>query len=284
MSWQLLVGLSILLYSINGLLHRTLMKDAKSDPYAQTIMFNGLVGVFSLIIMLLSGKFPAIATLEQLAIMIPLTIFMTLGTICAFNGTKLIEASENAILITSSKLWLILGALLFLQESFSLPKFIGAVLVLGGIAYAQWRKSKFVFNTGAVYVLLAALLYSSGEILSYYILRSFDALSLIIYITFFSTVALSVIRLDTFKKLSFYFKPKYAANIIVVSFNDTLATLFGFIAYQIGRNALQIGPLMATQTIVTVVLALIILKETDHLFQKISGAVIVVIGSLLLIN
>ncbi|MFH0863802.1 MAG: hypothetical protein V1858_01785, partial [Candidatus Gottesmanbacteria bacterium] len=91
------------------------------------------------------------------------------------------------------------------------------------------------------------------------------------------------IRPSIIKKLSFYLKPKFAINIMAVSLNDTIATLFLFLAYQLGRNALQIGPLMATQTIVTVLLALFILKETDYMFQKVVGAVIAVIGAILLL-
>jgi len=87
-----------------------------------------------------------------------------------------------------------------------------------------------------------------------------------------------------FNKLSFYAKPKNLSNIVIVSINDTLASLFLFNAYQLGRNALQIGPLMATQTIVTVVLALIFLKETDNIYQKITGALIAVLGTILMVT
>ena len=54
-------------------------------------------------------------------------------------------------------------------------------------------------------------------------------------------------------------------------------------AYQIGRNALQISPLASTQTIVTVLLALIILREKGNMFQKMFGAAIAVIGTILLL-
>ena len=50
MSWQLLVGLSVLLYSINGLLHRTIMKDESSDAYARAFVFTGLISLLFLIL------------------------------------------------------------------------------------------------------------------------------------------------------------------------------------------------------------------------------------------
>lgn len=283
MSWQLLTVLSVLFYSVNGLLHRMLMKDDTSDAYAQSVAFMGLVGLFALILLLFRGGLQSAFSLNQLLLFVPMVYINAIAMIFTFKGIKLIDASEHTILLTSSKLWLIAGAILFLNENFSLQKFIGALAILLGVAVAEWRKKKFVFNHGAVYVLFAAMLFAIAEIICYFILRNFDATSLIVYSCFFSVTTLVIIKPGTIKKLSFYLKPKHAINIIVVSFNDTLATLFVFLAYQIGRNALQIGPLMATQTIVTVVLALIILKETDHMFQKIIGAVTVVVGTILLL-
>lgn len=283
MSWQLLIALTILLFSINGLLHRVLMKEELSDPYAQTVAFTGLVGIFSLVIALFYGGLQTVFTMHQFLLFLPMVIIGSLGNIFTFKGIKLIEASEHTILLTSSKLWFIAGTLLILREPFSLQKIVGGVIILIGVIMAQWRKGKFVFNIGAVYVLLAAFCYASSDILSYLILRNFNAISLIVYFCLCSTATLIIIRPKTIKKLSFYKKPRRAANIIIVSVNDTLASLFAFLAYQVGRNALQIGPLGATQTIVTVFLALIFLGETDHMAQKIAGAITVVIGTFILL-
>ncbi len=283
MSWQLLITLSVLLYSINGLLHRVMMKEESSDAYAQTVAFTGMVGIFALLIALLRGELQTSITINQLLLFIPLLIIGTVGNIIAFKGMKLVEASEYTILATSSQLWIITGSLVVLREAFTLQKIIGAIVILIGVIIAQWRKGKFVFNIGVVYVLLAALFYACSDIFSYLILRDLDATSLIAYFCILSTIALIIIRPGIIQKLSFYRKPRRAANLMLVSINDTLASLFAFLAYQVGRNALQIGPLGATQTIVTVVLAFIFLKETDNMIQKITGAVTVVIGTILIL-
>jgi len=285
MTWQLLVSLSILLYSVNALLHRVLMRDKHSDAHAQAVVFNGLTGLCALIILLFRDSahinYP---TFNQLPLMFLVVLCVTIATICAFKGLKLIEASEHTILLTSSKIWLIIGAIFLLQENFTIWKLIGAMTILIGVLITEWKKQKFVFNAGAIYVLIAAFLYAAGEIFAFYILRNFDAIVFMVYTSFLCLITLLLIKPSVIKRISFYFKPKFALYIIAVSISDTLATLFVFLAYQTGRNALQIGPLMASQTIVTVLLALIILKETDHLPQKILGAFTVVIGSILLIR
>jgi uncharacterized membrane protein len=98
-----------------------------------------------------------------------------------------------------------------------------------------------------------------------------------------TTAVLVIIRPTVIKKLSFYFNPRRAVNIVITTTNDALANLFTFTAYQVGRNALQIGPLGATTTIFTVILALLILKEKDNVAQKIIGAITAVVGTILLL-
>jgi drug/metabolite transporter (DMT)-like permease len=283
MSWQLLVGLSILLFSINGLLHRVLMKDSKSDPNAQAFMFTTIVGLLGLVIVLFQGGLKSHISLVQLPYFFLIASFTTIGSIFAFKGFKYIEASEHTILLTSSKLWSLIGAVVFLGETLTLRKLVAGVMIVSGVMIAEWRKHKFVVNIGGLYVLLAAASYATGEILSFYILRNFDSTAFLVYCSFLSAIIILVLNPNILSKLSFYTKPSNLANIVTVSVNDTLASLFLFNAYQLGRNALQIGPLMATQTIATVVLALVFLRETDNIPQKILGSLIAVIGTILII-
>jgi len=130
------------------------------------------------------------------------------------------------------------------------------------------KKQTIKLNRGAFYILLAAFFFATGEILSYFIVRNFDVLSFMVYGSFFVTLILIIIKPKVIRKLSFYFKPKYALNIIVTLFNDGLANIFGFLAYQVGRNALQIGPLGATGTLVTVFLGIVIPKRKKQYVSK----------------
>lgn len=283
MSWQLLVALSVLLYSINGLLHRTILKDENSDAYAQAIAFTGLVGLFSLIILLFRSGIQSFPSWNQLPLFLLIAFLVAIAMISVFRGLKTIGASEYAILLTSSRIWLILGAILFLKESFTFTKLLGAAAILSGVVLAEWKGENFVINRGAIFILLAAFLFAVGEILSFYIIRNFDVLSFMVYVSLLVTISLIILKPKKIKKFSFYFKPKHALNIITTSFNDSLANIFGLTAYQIGRNALQIGPLAATQTLVTVLLAMVILKERDFVIQKIVGSLAAVIGTMLLL-
>lgn len=259
------------------------MKDEKSDPYAQTVAFYGLGGIFSFIISVLHGGFHYQMSLNQLPFFLLLTVFATIPPILVFKAIKVIESSESSILLSSSRLWIVIGAFIFLQETFSVQKIIGTIVILLGITIAQYRKKRFVINQGVVLLLLAALSYAIADIISFNILRNFDAISFNVYLALFTVIPLMIIKPHAIQKLSFYLKPKYAFNIITVTICDTTASLLLYFAYQTGHNASQIAPIMATQTMLSVILAILILKETNHLANKIIGAVIVVGGLLLVV-
>jgi drug/metabolite transporter (DMT)-like permease len=259
------------------------MKDDSSDAYAQAVVFTGLGGLFFLVVLLFRGGFQASLSWNQLLLIILASILSSAGMVFTFKGFKLIGASEHTILLTSCQLWNMLGAILFLHESLTMTKLVGTIAILFGIVLAEWKKQTFKLNKGAVYVLLAAFCFAGSGIISFFIVRSFDVLSYMLYGSIFVTLILFILKPKIIKKLSFYFKPKRALNIVATSIDDALANILGFTAYQVGRNALQIGPISATQTLLTVLLAIIILKERDHMLQKIVGSLAAVIGTILLL-
>ncbi len=259
------------------------MRDIKSDPYTQTIIFYGLGGIFILLLSLLNGGVNLSFRAEQLPYIVLLTIFATSAPVLAFKSLKLIQASESSILLSSQRLWIVIGAFLFLREDFSYSKLFGVIIVIIGITIAQWKNKKFVINQGVIFALLAAVAYGLTEIISFYLLRDLDTITFTVLLSFLPVIALLLIKPGCIKKLALYFRPKYAINITIVSVNDAIATLFLFYAYQVGRNAAQIAPIMATQTILTVIFAIIILKERENTVRNIIGACIVVLGVLLVL-
>ena len=283
MSWQVLIGISVFLFSLNGLFHRVLMKDEKSDPYAQTFAFYGLGGLFTFIITLFCGGFHYQMSLPQVPLFLLIAVFGTVAPVLFFKAAKVLEASENSIIFSSQRLWLVFGAFIFLGEPFSIKKLIGTIIIMLGISIALWKKGKFVINGAFFFLIIAAMCYAITDVISFYILRNFDALSFNVYFAICTLVPLLIVKPGLLQKLRFYFKPAYALNILIVSINDTTATLLLFFAYQVGRNASQISPLMATNTIITVLLGILILKETSNMRNKIIGAMTVVLGVLLVI-
>lgn len=282
MNWQSLVFLSVSLYSINGLLHRTIMKDDEADAYTQAFIFTLLSSLaFFILILLFQGSI-TLPSLNQIILIFLTAVISSAGMVFIFKGFKSVEASEHTILLTSSRIWLVLGAILLLHESLTISKIAGTILILGGIVLAEWRQRTFTLNKGVLYVLIAAFFFAVGETFSFFIVRNFDVLSYMFITSILVVIILLIIKPRVTCQLSFYFSRKRAVNISVTSINDALANVFALMAYQTARNALQIGPIMATQTLVTVILAAIILKEKEYLLRRLIGSVFAVVGIILL--
>jgi drug/metabolite transporter (DMT)-like permease len=283
MSWLGFTLLGILVFSPKSLLYRALMKDEQSDPYAQSMVFFGLGGTFALIFSLFYGGFQYKITPTQLLLFVPLTVCATVGPVLLFKGYQILEASEVSILQSSQKLWAVLGAFLLLQEPFSLKKILGTLVIVIGIALSLWRGKKFQVNAGVALILLATLFYAGMDLVSYYLVRDFDAISLIVYVCYLPVFVLLLLRPQAIKKIAFYFKPKYAVGVSVLALCDMVGTLCFFFAYQVGRNVAQIVPLAGFITINSVLLGIIFLKERTYLPNKIVGAVVTVAGAVLVL-
>jgi drug/metabolite transporter (DMT)-like permease len=283
MSWLVLTLLGILVFSPKSLLYRVLMKDDKSDPYAQSVVFFGLGGTFALFFSLFHGGFQYRITSSQLLLFLPLTVCATVGPVLLFKAYQRIDASEIAILQSSQKLWAVLGAFLLLQEPFSVSKTLGTLVIVVGIAITLWRGTKFQVNEGVALVLAATLFYAGMDLVSYYIVRDFDAISFIVYVCYLPVVTLLLLKPQAVKKISYYFKPKYALGVSVLALCDTVGTLCFFFAYQVGRNAAQIVPLAGLITINSVLLGIIFLGEYTNIPNKVIGALVTVVGAVLVL-
>lgn len=278
MSWQLLTLIAVLVFSSSTVLHRILMKDRASDPYTQTIVMYGLAGIGSLMLSLYLGRFHYQVTTNQFLLFIPLACFISGGSVLLFKGLQTLGASESSILKSVQNLWVVIGAFILLGEPFSMMKVAGTIVIMLGICIALWKRNQLTFGRGSLLVIISTLLYSSSDLLSLYFVRDFDPLSLLVYISFLPVIVLLILKPKTVKKIPFYFKPRRALVIVVLSLIDIVGTLSVYMAYQVGRNAAQIGPLMGTITIVSVLIAIIFLKERDNMRNKLIGALIVVVG------
>lgn len=259
------------------------MKDDESDPYAQSVVFFGLAGTLALLVSLFHGGFQYQIPSSQLLLFLPLTVCATVGPVLLFRAYQRIEASDITILQSSQKLWTVFGAFLLLREPFSASKTLGTLVIVVGIAITLWRGTKFQVNEGVALVLVATLFYAGMDLVSYYIIRDFDAISFIVYVCYLPVLTLLLLRPQTVKKISYYFKPKYALGVSVLALCDTVGTLCFFFAYQVGRNAAQIVPLAGLITINSVLLGIIFLKEHTNIPHKVIGALVTVAGAMLVL-
>lgn len=280
MNWQILLATSVVTYSISVLLQRVLLKNDKSDPVAYSIVFQLLTGILIGIYAVFNGF-----TTPNLVPLIPNLILMTIlygaGNVFIFSALKMIDASEFTIVFASRALWTIIGAMIFLKESFSAQQALGTILIISSVVLVSWKKQKFSFSKGFIFSVLAALSFGLAFTNDAFIVNNFDVPSYLTIAFILPSLVVWAIYPKSTAKMKPLFERKTLLKLGLLGLFYAVSAITIFLAYQIGKNASQIAPLNQTATIITVVLSVIFLKERTDLLRKLLGAIISFAGVIL---
>lgn len=280
MNWQILLAISVITYSISVLLQRVLLKNDKSDPVAYSIVFQLLTGILIGIYAIFNGF-----TTPNLVPLIPNLILMTIlygaGNVFIFSALKMIDASEFTIVFASRALWTIIGAMIFLKESFSAQQALGTILIISSVVLVSWTKQKFSFSKGFIFSVLAALSFGLAFTNDAFIVNNFDVPSYLTIAFIVPSLAVWAINPKSTVKMKPLFERKTLLKLGLLGVFYAVSAITIFLAYQVGKNASQIAPLNQTATIITVVLSVIFLKERTDLLRKLLGAIISFVGVVL---
>ncbi|PIY72057.1 hypothetical protein COY87_02975 [Candidatus Roizmanbacteria bacterium CG_4_10_14_0_8_um_filter_33_9] len=280
MNWQILLATSVVTYSISVLLQRVLLKNDKSDPIAYSIVFQLLTGILIGIYAVFNGF-----TTPNLVPLIPNLILMTIlygaGNVFIFSALKIVDASEFTIVFASRALWTIIGAIIFLKESFSTQQVLGTILIILSVVLVSWKKQKFSFSKGFIFSVLAALSFGLAFTNDAFIVNNFDVPSYLTIAFILPSLAVLAIYPKSTAKMKPLFEGKTLLKLGLLGVFYAVSAITIFLAYQVGKNASQIAPLSQTATIITVVLSVIFLKERTDLLRKLLGAIISFAGVVL---
>ena len=132
MTWLFFVGLCVILSVANSLMMSVLAVKSE-NPRAFSAIFNSFAALFALLLVFLipDKKFvmPSTHILLLTAIVI---IFSGLYERLHFYVRKNIEASTTTLLFQLSPVVTFITSVIFLKESLSLVKLVGALLIISG--------------------------------------------------------------------------------------------------------------------------------------------------------
>ena len=279
MNWQILVAVSVVTYSVSVLLQRILLKDEKIDSVAFSIVFQLLTGALILGYALTRG-FSSPNLLPLLPNLALMTFLYGAGNVFIFKALKAIEASEFTIIFATRTVWIILAAVLFLSEQFSLVQLLGTGLILSSVVLVSWQKG-LKLSRGVLLSLAAAACFGLAFANDAFIIRNFDVPSYLGIAFIVPALAVWMVFPKSTSKMLPMLKKSFLKKLGVLSVLYATSAITIFLAYQIGRNAAQIAPLNQTSTILTVLLAIIFLGEKSQLTRKLIGAVLSFIGIIL---
>ena len=282
MTWQVFLIISIITYSVSVLIQRVLLKNDKSDPVAYSIIFQLLTGILIGIYAMFKGF-----NTPNLVPLIPNLILMAIlygtGNVFIFSALKMVDASEFTIVFASRALWTIIGAVVFLNESFSSKQALGTLLIISSVILVYWKKQKFTFNKGFVFSLLASLAFGFAFTNDAFIINNFDVPSYLTIAFIIPALAVWIVYPKSTLKMKSLFEKNTLMKLGLLAFFYAVSAITIFLSYQVGKNATQIAPLSQTATIITVVFSIFFLREKSDLLKKLLGAFISFIGVLLVL-
>jgi drug/metabolite transporter (DMT)-like permease len=282
MSWQILISLSVLLYSISVLLQKTLLKNDKSDPISFSIFFQvGVSLIIAVLVLIIKGGI-AIPDLSKIWIYVLLmAILYGLANLSIFKSLKLTDASQFGVIFQSKNLFAILGTSLIFNETLNTKQWIGALLLILGVVIVSFTKNKFKFDKGSGLALVAGLLFGLANVNDRFLVNYFDPYSYVVVGFLFPAVLISAIYPKRLLGVKEFLNKSTIYKMILLCLVYGLSAVAFFAALTTTTNAAQLFTINAFTVITVVVFSIIFLKEKEFMARKVIGSILSLIGLLL---
>lgn len=282
MNWQTLIIISTLLYSIINLLQRVIVKDSKIDPALFATVFQLLtallIGVFGLYVNRMA--FPDIKPF--IGNLLLMTLLYGMGSVFMYASLRLIEASHFAIIFSSRIIFTILASSVILQEGLTVPQLVGTFLILLGIVVINIKKEKWGFGKGEFFALLLSICFGFQLTNDSFVLKSFPLYPYTFISFLFPGIFLALFNISKMSQVTLFLDNKLLYKMLLINFLYAIAIITFYQSLQLSGNSSQIGAISLLSVIITVLLAIIFLKERQEIGKKILGALFSLVGLSLL--
>jgi len=284
MEWITFVILSILFASISRILQKMLFKEEKADPILGAVSFQYAVCLIILIYSLFTG-FNLNGYENYIHLLIISGLVYALGNVLMFKAFKIAQASQVTIALSSTAIWTVMASIILLKETLTIVVIVGICLVVFSLILTNINGENKINlkKKGIIYSLAAAVLFGIGFTIDALAIGDRDVDSYLVLAFFLPA---TFVFIYYFKHIQKVIKVKSSINyreIILTSVLYAFSNIFIFTAYQAGGNASIISPLQQVSTILTVILAILFLKERDNIKFKIVASIISIIGVILLV-
>lgn len=286
MNWLFLTILAIVSRGIFGIAVKLLSDKVKVSAQSRAVLLTTGAGFLSLIISPLIGgiHFGGLSAVWGIALL--MVISQAFGNIIFFKGLEKLDASTAQIAFASILLWSTLLSVLFLHSHFTLKQFLGIVILFIAILAVQYsRTSDRKLNEGIFYVVLSTALFAIFQTTSAELAKTVSAGAYLLLAFLGSSVIVSSIYWKKVKS-DFSFVRKHAYDSLGTSLfacgMSTLYFVFSYFAYKHAPDRGVVVVLLTSQVVVTVILAIIFLKERKNVGRKLIGGVLAVVAGVLI--
>lgn len=282
MSWQILVALSVVLYSVSVLLQRVILKESNSKPIAYSIFYQFLIGIFMAVIALFFGGIHLPNLRPLIFNLILMALFYGFSNIFIFKSLKQTEASKFTIIFSTRAFFTIFASSLLLKEFLTTKQFIGVSFIFLGVILVNLKSRKFSLGRGEFFALLGAICFGLANSNDRYLLKHFELYSYMAVCFIVPSLVMSCIYHRELEHIKLFLSKKVLKKVLLLCIFYGSAALTFFAALQIGSNSSQIASINLSSVIITVLLSIIFLKEREIISKKLIAAIVSFIGLLLL--
>lgn len=283
MTWQVLITISILAYSLAVLVQRLILRSSVDSPIAFSIISQFICGVIIALIAGVTGQLSWPNWQPVVWNLFFMTLAYAIGSIATTIALKKSEASKFTVLFATRAFLTIAIAGVFLNEKMTGVQLMGAVLIFSGVAITSWQTRKFVLEKADWLTLLGALCFGAGNVNDRFILQQMPLFIYNVLAFLLPAIAIGLAFPQQVKKIPGMLTKTMTTKILVLSSLYCISSLAFFGALKVATNASQVVSVNLISVILIVILSIVLLKEHSRLWLKLLGAVICFAGLLLVV-
>lgn len=281
MSWQLLTAISVIAFSASVLLRRLLLHKDKSDPIAYVIIFQGLVGVITLVYALIHGFHLPDFSKYWFAIIATILLYAA-GHVVSTGAFQSVEASVFSVLFATSAIWtMIAGAILF-GDHLTAKQVLGVVLVFVSVLILVERSGLFKIDRGTGLGLLTGALFGAAISGWAYVGRHADVPTWTALSFLGPALVVLIARPKAVLNMRPFFRGTMLIRMLLLGVVFSISALASLFAYRDGNVSL-VAVLQQTGIIVTTLFGVLFLHERSKLWRKAAAAIVCFMAVLLIV-
>lgn len=281
MLWFYLAIASTVIFAAQELLMKVLSVKTGS-PRIFSVIFNLWGAAFALILFIVqNGSFISITTLSfpQIALVLAMILLYGLYERYQFSARQVVDAGTFSIIMRLQTAIGFIGAILFLHEPATISKISGVLLILMASLLLIYKNPKLVLSKALGLAIFCSVLLGITGFLD-------KPASAALPATLYSFILWSIpLFIVAFPKIT---KKEIVKELHIGGWKVALAALLNVTGYIIYIQAIsltdisRVNPIVATNSILTIIGGIIFLHERDHLWRKIAAGIIAFLGVILL--
>jgi len=295
MEWVLYSIIAVLIWSVVNIVDKHVLTKHVKSPFLP-LMILGIIGIIASVFVYFFLGFKSLSSINILLALLA-GVFYALMSFLYYEAVQLEEISRIIPLFNLSMIFTLVIATIFLNEVFTLIKYVGIFLLFIGSILVSIKKITIIkFGKAFWLLVLSSFFLSFNQVITKYLLGFTDYWTVFSWTrigVFIFLIPLFVIYLP---KISELITPKKSAGKIIgiISANE-FVNIFGVISFTIAASygfISLVNALTSTQPLVVLIIAVllsifypkIIKEEIDKstLIQKTIAIICIIIGVILI--